>query len=150
MLTGCKSDGRVHDKNYLRAVGIDGDTVTMAFFDGSQVTVDGSEPEKARKSAEIKTGKEIFTGYTELILMKDCDRTKYLEFFLNKWKVSPECTVATADSPKEVLEKGTAETLRGSVKRAVEQGKAEKSDIVSVLTRLTAGEDGLIPEIDVE
>ena len=53
MLTGCKSDGRVHDKNYLRAVGIDGETVTMAFFDGSQVTVDSSEPEKARKSAKI-------------------------------------------------------------------------------------------------
>ncbi|MDE6101670.1 MAG: hypothetical protein K2F73_01640, partial [Ruminococcus sp.] len=43
----CASNGRVHDKNYLRAVSVSGDeekTVTFTFFtkDGKYITTSGS------------------------------------------------------------------------------------------------------------
>lgn len=137
-LTGCAATGLVHDKHYLRAVSITGGDeteLTMTFFtdDKKVVTAKGKDISTAMKNAEVLTGKPIFTGYTELVVLSGCEYEDTLEFMLNDWKVSPSCIVAHSDDGSKALENGDAETLTGSVKRARDQGKAPECDIITVL-----------------
>lgn len=137
-LTGCAATGLVHDKHYLRAVSItEGNEteLTMTFFtdDKKVVTVKGKDISTAMKNAEVLTGKPIFTGYTELVVLSGCEYEDTLEFMLNDWKVSPTCIVAHSNDGSRVLAKEDAETLAGSVKRARDQGKAPECDIITVL-----------------
>lgn len=139
---GCESDGRVHDKNYLRAVSVSGNiekSVTFVFFtkDGKYLTVSAENLEKALSLAEIKTGRKIFTGYTELILTDGENTAETLEFMLHKWKVSPSCIVALAgESAENIFSENSVEKISGSVKMAVNQGKSPECDIITVLAEL--------------
>jgi len=141
MLTGCASSGLVHDKNYLRAVSVSGRErleMTLAFFsdDEENVNVSGKDLDSALKNAEMKTGKPIFTGYTELVILGDCEYRNVLEEMLNSWKVSPSCTVAYSESGGAVLRKNGAELLSGQIKRAEKQDIVRDSNIVKVLEEL--------------
>lgn len=145
-LTGCASSGLVHDKNYLRAVSISGENeknLTFTFFtgDGDSVSASGKDITLAQKSAEIKSGKPIFTGYTELVILGECSYCETLEYLLNDWKVSPSCIVAYSENGGELLENADAETLFGSIKQAVEQGKVPECDIITVLGELLSDSD---------
>ncbi len=143
---GCESNGRVHDKNYLRAVSVSGKdekTVTFTFFskDGRYITTSGKDITSAKKLAEIQTGRKIFTGYTEMILIDDLNGIDTLEFMLHKWKVSPSCIVAYAgEDSEEIFGNSTIERLSGSVHNAVKQGKAPECDIITVLSELLSDE----------
>lgn len=137
-LTGCAASGLVHDKHYLRAVSITEGTeteLTLVFFteNDEEVTVTGKDISTAMKNAEILTGKEIFTGYTELAVLGNCDYRKTLEFLLNDWKVSPSCIITHSNEGGTILFERNTETLTGSVKRAQKQGKAPDCDIINVL-----------------
>lgn len=142
----CESNGRVHDKNYLRAVSISGKdekTVTFTFFskDGKYITTSGKDITSAKKIAEIRTGRKILTGYTEMILIDDFNSIDTLDFMLHNWKVSPSCIVAYAgENSEEIFGNSTVERLCGSVHNAVKQGKAPKCDIITVLSRLLGDE----------
>lgn len=137
-LTGCAATGLVHDKNYLRAISITEETeteLTMTFFTGDEgtVTARGEDISTAMKNAELLTGKPIFTGYTELVVLGDCRYEETLKFLLNDWKVSPSCIVAHSDNGRRTLSEGDAEILTGSVRRAQDLGKAPECDIITVL-----------------
>lgn len=137
-LTGCAATGLVHDKNYLRAVSITEGAeteLTMTFFTGEEktVTVSGEDISTAMKNAEILTGKPVFTGYTELVVLGNGRYEELLEFLLNDWKVSPSCIISHSDYGSGILSKEDAEILAGSIKQAWEQGKAPKCDIITVL-----------------
>ena len=84
-LTGCASDGKVNDKNYLRAAAVDGNRVTMSFFSDENVTVTAGSLSEAKTSAELRTGKEIFTGYTELIVIDSESCADVLTYILSEW-----------------------------------------------------------------
>lgn len=145
-LSSCVSAVQVHDKNYLRAVSVDGENekqLTFTFFteENSVITASGDDITSAQRLAELKSGKEIFTGYTELIILGDCSGRETLEFMLNEWKVSPSCLIVYGENGKKILEEKSAETLANSVKRAMEQDKAPECDIVTVLGELL-DEDG--------
>lgn len=145
-LSSCVSAVQVHDKNYLRAVSVDGENekqLTFTFFTekSSIITASGEDITSAQKLAELKSGKDIFTGYTELIILGDSSGSETLEFMLNEWKVSPSCLIVYGENGKEILEEESAETLVNSVKRAMEQGKAPECDIITVLGELL-DEDG--------
>lgn len=143
LLTGCASDGNVSDKRYLRAASVGEGTVTLAFFpEGSEtVTVSAKTPDEALSAAELGGGSEIFTGYTELIILDGCDSAGTLEFMLSEWKVSPSCIVACPEgSGAELLAGRTAEELEGAVKVAQEQELAGRCDIVTVLGGLLSGD----------
>ncbi len=138
-MTGCNSTGLVHDKCYLRAVYIDGETekrLTFVFFsDDRPVSAEGPDISSAVKEAEIKAGKPIVTGFTELILLGNCDTSKILDYMLNTWKVSPSCRVIENQENDELLRKHDAEFLCGAVKEAEKQGKIPPSQIVPTLHR---------------
>ena len=140
--TGCESHGRVHDKNYLRAVSVTGDTqktVTFTFFnkDGKYITTYGKDIKEALETAEIRTGKEIFTGYTEIIVIDGNNSIETLEFMLHKWKVSPSCIITHSDDENgEDIFSSSIELLSGSVRTAVEQGKIPECDIITVMGEL--------------
>jgi len=152
MLTGCASSGRVHDKDYLRAVSISGDErkeLTLSFFseDKESVSVSGEDIDSAIEAAELVTGKSVFTGYTELIILGDCNCTEVLSYLLNKWKVSPSCLVAYSRNGALLLRDKDAEQLEGAVKEAAEQGKVRNSDIITVLGKLLNDSEAELPEL---
>lgn len=139
-LTGCETNGRVHDKNYLRAVSVSGDgekTVTFTFFtkDGKYITTSGKDITEAKELAELRTGKKIFTGYTEMIVLDGHNSIDTLEFMLHKWKVSPSCIIAYSENDDNIFE-SSVERLTGSVDNAVRQGKAPECDIITVMSGL--------------
>lgn len=139
-LTGCETNGRVHDKNYLRAVSVSGDgekTVTFTFFtkDGKYITTSGKDITEAKELAELRTGKKIFTGYTEMIVLDGHNSIDTLEFMLHKWKVSPSCIIAYSENDDNIFE-NSVERLTGSVENAVRQGKAPECDIITVMSGL--------------
>ena len=142
----CESNGRVHDKNYLRAVSVSGSdkkTVTFTFFtkDGKYITTSGKDIDSAIELAELQTGRKIFTGYTEMILIDDFNSIDTLEYMLHKWKVSPSCIVAYAgENAEEIFKNSSVERLSGSVHTAIKQGKSPECDIITVLGELLSSE----------
>lgn len=147
-LTGCASDGKVNDKNYLRAAAVDGNRVTMSFFSDENVTVTAGSLSEAKTSAELRTGKEIFTGYTELIVIDSENCADVLTYILSEWKVSPECIVAESDiSGEKLLNERTPEELEGAVRAAQKHSLTGKCDIVTVLGSLLKNGTAEVPEI---
>lgn len=148
VFTGCSANKQVHDKRYLRAVSINGDEtkkVGYSFYaeDAKPVSVSGDNMEETRKSAELKCGKDIFTGHTELVILGNCDYREALEFLLNKWRVSPSCLIVYGgDECNTILNENDMEMLADSVRKATEQGNAPECDIVTVLAGLIRESDG--------
>ena len=151
-MTGCGSSHRLHDTSYLRAVTIDGrneKTLSFAFFtsNDSVIVSDGDDIESAKRSAEISGGKLIFTGYTELVILGDCDIRETLGILLNEWKVPPSCRIVLGGNTPKLTEKDNPEKLLGSVERAIEQGKAPECDIITVLEQLLEDGSAELPDI---
>ncbi|MBQ9898496.1 MAG: hypothetical protein IJM44_03460 [Ruminococcus sp.] len=152
-LTGCSS-GRVNDKYYLRSVTITGNSdvsLNMDFFaEELRLTdVSGSSPQDARRHAELLCGRDIFTGYTELVVLGDCNSRAALEAMLRDWRVSPSCLVVYCSAPDELADTLSAEELTGIVREAVRQGLAPECGLVSVLSGLLHG-GADVPEICAE
>ena len=137
IFTGCTSSGLVHDKLYLRSIAVSNDKVTMTFFaDEESITVGSGELPTAEKMAELCKGKPIVTGFTEMIVLGDCDAQQVLEELLTEWKVSPSCMAVYSASPHDTLTEGNAEMLEGTVKEAEKLGIAGKCKITAVLSEL--------------
>lgn len=152
-LTGCASTGLVHDKNYVRAAAVDtsdGVTVTFAFFaDQEPVSVTGDSVDDALEAAQLRTGKQLFTGYTELIILNTESAAGILEHMLEDWKVSPSCAVAYCANGEKLLLNEPPEVLRGSLSEAVRMNIAPECDIVTVLEKLlNSGEAEVITLTD--
>jgi hypothetical protein len=139
LLAGC-SAGRIQERSYLRALAINresGKELTFAFYaEDRTVTTDGESLTSARNSAGLKNGKEIFTGYTELIIVDGVDCREPLTEMLNSWKVSPSCRVVYSRDGRELLESVGAEKLIGITEQAVKQGIAPECDIITILGEL--------------
>lgn len=134
LFTGCTSTGQVSDKSYVRCVGTDGKTVTLSFFSDERIiTAEGHDISSALAAAEIKAGRPVVTGFTELMILGDCDRKAVLEDMLKEWKVSPSCMVMYSGDPGFTIENTDPSLLEGRLKEAVRQGKAPECDIVTVL-----------------
>lgn len=144
-MTGCANSGIVHDKNYLQAVSVGGTNekeISFSFFseEESVISVSGEDMTEAKKTAELKSGKKIVTGYTELVILDDIVNCKTLEFLLHDWKVSPSCMIVCGRDGKDILEDIPAEQLKGMVERAIEQKKAPECDIITVLGDLLSND----------
>lgn len=138
-LTGCSSHGNVSTKAYLRAAALDGDSLTLAFFSEEQedITITAENPAQAMEIAELSIGKEIFTGHTELILLKNCDNLEILDFMLHEWKLSPSCMIAKPEfNGRLILAKKNPEELTGSIKIAQNQGLAPECNVITILSSL--------------
>lgn len=138
-LTGCSSHGNVSTKAYLRAAALDGNKLTLAFYSEEQeaITVTADNPAQAKKIAELSIGKEIFTGHTELILLKNCDNLKTLDFMLHEWKLSPSCMIAQPEyNGRMILAQAQPENLTGSIRTAQKQNISPECDIITVLSGL--------------
>ena len=146
-LTGCRSSEQVYDKLYLRGAAITGKsekTAVFTFYDEENKSFSGwgDDLDEICRNAELSTGKSIFTGHTELIVLGDCDFSETLEFLLTQWKISPSCLVVYGGvNAAQVMKSNDTETLADSVKRAVQQGKAPECDVITVLSGLT-GDSG--------
>ncbi|MBR4627680.1 MAG: hypothetical protein IKO47_08285 [Ruminococcus sp.] len=137
---GCET-GLVHNKSYLRAAVIScGDEVslTLAFFqeDSGTVTAHGKDIASAIDAAELCTGRKIFTGFTELVIVSGSSPAGTLEYVFEEWKVSPSCLVAAGSNASGLLTADSAERLHGSVEEASGQGIVPDCDIVTVLGSL--------------
>lgn len=152
MLTGCTSNGLVHDKNYVRAAAVtsgNGAEITLAFFsdDTEPLTVSGESISDALSRAQLRTGREIFTGFAELLIIDGGAPAETLEYMLSEWKLSPSCSVAYSSSGGDVLMAEDAELLRGAVKEAERSGKAPDCGIVTVLKELMTDGSAEVAEL---
>ena len=149
LVTGCESSGKVHDKAYLRSAVIDGDSYTLTFFSDDQkpvkITAEGLL--QARNEAGLTLGKEVFTGYTELVILEKADSRAVMEALLKDWKVSPNCMTV---SGKGDFSGADPEKPEGEIRLAIKQGKVPECDIITVLSQLlterTADTAHLTPE----
>lgn len=135
-LAGCAS-GKIHEKSYLMAAAVtekDETMVTMCLFsEDLAVTASGADVDEAVREAELKNGKPVFTGYTELIIVDGRDSLRLLGHMLNNWKVSPSCMVVKCSDGRTLLEENDPRQLIGRAEQAVSQGEAPQCDIVNVL-----------------
>lgn len=149
-LTGCAS-GKIHEKSYLRAAAVSGENgqdLVLAFFDDDTAAeASGGDMRDALKAAAFKTGKPVFTGYTELIITDGSESRERLVHILNDWKVSPSCLVVYCGNGGELLKERDTEKLIGAAKQAVEQGDAPDCDIITVLGKLCIGHTAEIAEL---
>lgn len=138
-VTGCAS-GKIHEKSYLMAAAVtekDETALTMCLFsEDFAVTASGKDMDGAVRAAELKNGKPVFTGYTELIIVDGNDSLRLLGHMLNNWKVSPSCMVVKCSDGRSLLEENDPRQLIGRAEQAVRQGKAPQCDIVTVLGEL--------------
>ena len=139
LMTGC-SAGRIHERSYLRALAISGGAekeLTFAFFaEEDTVTAAGNDIGSAKENAGLKNGRDIFTGYTELIIVDGKDSLGILGEMLREWKVSPSCMVVYSSNGRQLLEENGAEKLLGMTEQAAKQGIAPECDIITVLGEL--------------
>ena len=154
LMTGCSANRQVHDRNYLRTLFIDGDKAVMLFYsqDSEASEVHGKSADELKKAAELGSGRELFTGHTELVVLGDCNYRETLEALFNDWKVSPSClTVCGNGDFMASAENCDGEELAEMVRMAVKYGKAPDCGIVTVLSGLLS-RDGRadIPETDGE
>ena len=146
MTAGCASE-QVLDKHYVRAAAIMGaeqKTAVFAFYDEKTKPCgdSGEGLNQICKKSELKLGKSLFTGHTELVILGECDYEAVLEELLNEWRVSPSCLIAFGgDDSGKLLEEYDPERLADSIEHAVDQGEAEKCDIVTVLSGLLGDEN---------
>ena len=141
LLTGCTSNGLVHDKYYVRAAAVTPGSplvMTLVFFSDEEapVTVSGDSMSDALDKAQLDTGRKIFTGFTELLIVDGSSTADTLEYMLDEWKLSPSCSIAYSDSGSRLLMNEPAEKLRGAVEEAVRLGKAPDCGIAEVLKKL--------------
>lgn len=140
VLTGC-STKQVHDKYYLKTVYIsqkkDVLYSKMIFYNESanEVSAKGITFDEIIEKSELSCGKSIFTGHTELIILNNCDVGDTLEHFLEVWKVSPSCKVVLG-SDKLNISSITSDVIDV----AIEQKKAPKCDIVTILSDINTDE----------
>lgn len=152
LLCGCTHQ-EVHEKAYLRGMSVSGNdlkTVSMNFYNKD------SEPTKARnqsfegilENSEVTSGKSIFTGHTELIILGECDYTETLRFMLEEWKVSPSCLIVYGGNNSEnIIENADSGQLADSIRTAVKQNKIPESDIITILSSLLKNNQSEIPAI---
>ena len=151
--TGCAA-GRIHEKSYLRAAAISNINETEAVFslfsEEKAVSGSGADIDLARADAELKNGKEVFTGYTELIIVDGRDCRELLGHLLNEWKISPSCMVVYSENGGELLEKFGAEQLAGISEQAVKQGIAPECDVITVLGELCENGTATVAELSAD
>ncbi|MBR6386268.1 MAG: hypothetical protein IKS03_09160 [Ruminococcus sp.] len=133
LFTGCDSDGHIQKRNYLRSLSVDGDNITMVFFNDDTLNFN-SDISSAKYIAEKLTGNEIFTGHTELIILGDCDKKNILTFMIEKWKVSPDCIIIFGN--ENILSEKNTDDITGMIKIKEKNHEIPKADIISTLSRI--------------
>lgn len=142
LLMSCNAAGRVHDKAYLRAAALDGEgRLTMTFFsDDETMTVYGDDIPSALGNAEIKLGKKIFTGYTELVILGNGNSCEVLKYLLRDWCVPPSCLTVCGGDGESILKNNDSRALADGVRLAAKRNAAPQSDIITVLENILADE----------
>lgn len=151
-MSGCTYQ-EVYEKAYLRGMSVSGEdvkTVSMNFYN------ENSSPTKTKnqnfndilKDSEVISGKSIFTGHTEVIVLGDCDYTETLRFMLEEWKVSPSCLVVYGgESSADIIENSDSGQLADVIRTAVKQNKIPQNDIITILSSLLKDNQTEIPLI---
>lgn len=178
-LSGCAT-GEVQQRVVIHAIGIDkhdkGFEVSYQVFSGGEGSdsgpVDANEDTvktllsqgktltACEESLELQTGKDVFFGDTELILvseeLKDRDITEFLQYFRNADVYLGVnvcyCRGKAKDTVGAKLDQGaaTAILLRGVVERALSEGRACSSRIIEISNALADGESIAIPILSLE
>lgn len=178
-LSGCES-GEVQRRMVVHAIGIDraeeGYEVSYQIFSGGESSdsgpVDASEETvktllsvgrsltAAEESLELQTGKDVFLGDVELILiseeLKDEDISQFLQYFRNVGIYLGVnvcyCRGKARDTVGAKLEQGaaTAILLRSVVERAVQKSRACSARIIEISNTFADGEAVAVPILTLE
>lgn len=123
LLSGCFGGREISKRSFVQIIGIEKDkeiyNVSLQLFrsessDGTPdvtkanaeaVTGRGSTVSEAMSEAALKTGKELFTGHTKLVVFGDGlnDPSDELEYLYSE-KLSPSCPVVYSREPSEITD----------------------------------------------
>jgi len=151
-LCGCTYQ-EVQEKVYLRGMSVSGNdikTVSMNFYneDYSPSKTENKNFEGILEDAEVISGKSIFTGHTEVIVLGECDYTETLRFMLEEWKVSPSCLIVYGgEDSGNIIANSDSGKLADAVRTAVKQKKIPENDIITILSSLLKNNQAEIPAI---
>lgn len=180
LFSGCKPIGEVQRRIVVHAIGIDpiegGYEVSYQVFTGGEAQsggpVDASESTvitllaqgrtlyETEESLRLQTGKEVFLGDAELIVISEDLKDEPLVDFLNYFRRSDVylgvnvvfCRGSAKDTIGAKLEQdsATAILLRGVVESAIEAGRACSSRIIEISNAIDSGEGAAIPVLKLE
>lgn len=178
LLSGCKGSGEVQRRLVVHAIGVDpadeGFTVSYQVFagradesgptDADESTVvtllaAGRTLGEAEENLRLKTGKEVFLGDCELILISDKLREIGLMGFLDYLKSSDVysgvsvayCRGSASETVSAKLKQGsaTAILLRGVLEEAIMCGRALSSRVIELTNALEFdGESAAVPVLE--
>lgn len=181
LLCSCESIGEVQRRIVVHAIGIDphekGYEVSYQVFSGSESSdsgpVDASESTvitllaqgrtlyETEESLRLQTGKYVFLGDTELIVISEDLKNEDMLGFLQYFRKSDVylgvnvvyCRGSAKDAIGKKLEQGsaTAILLRGVVERAIEGSRASSARIIEISNALTADNEAIaVPILSLE
>lgn len=180
LLCGCEA-GEVQRRIVVHALGIDplgdGYEVSYQVFSGGTSSeqggpVDASESTvitllaqgrtlyETEESLRLQTGKEVFMGDVELIVLsdglKDADITEFLRYFRRADVYLGVNVVFCRGSAGELIGQklnqgsATAILLKGVVETAIDRGRACSSRIIEISNSLVEGSSAAIPVLSLE
>ena len=181
LLTSCEPIGEVQRRLVVHAIGIDphekGYEVSYQVFSGGEASdsgpVDASESTvitllaqgrtlyEAEESLRLQTGKEIFLGDTELVVisedLKDDDLLGFMQYFRNADVYLGVnvvyCRGTARDTIGTKLKQGsaTAILLRGVVENAIKGGRACSARIIEIANALAEDNEAIaVPILSLE
>ncbi len=141
-LTGCITETtEVRERAYVQTMVVSEsyglkELILYPFADMGEVMYGmGGTVSAAVEDAAVSTGKEIFSGHTELICISSPVLTKELEECLNHYRISPSCQIMYLH--KLSLPEGTDTTLlTDSIAMEGEKGKIPYTDLFTVLSEI--------------
>ena len=180
LLSGCQTAGEVQHRIVVHAIGIDGHEkgyeVSYQVFsggapDGAPVDADestvvtlltqGRTLFECEESLRLQTGKEVFLGDAELIVVSEELKDEKLTEFLQYFRKSDVylgvnvvyCKGKAKDTIGAKLEQGsaTAILLRGVVEEAIRNGRAQSARIIEISNALERDNEAIaVPILSLE
>ena len=136
-LAGCA--GEVYEKSYLQTFyvsgGINGEiTANMRFYDDTPDIIEsGRSLGEIIRKAEMRCGKAVVTGHTEIIVLNGCDIRETLVFMLRERKVPPSCYAVIGDGDIENFGNVSKYQI---IEHAIEKDEIPECGLITVLSSL--------------
>lgn len=140
LLGGCSRELEVRNRVFIQGIGIeyDGDIYSLCMrafetddlYKGSGVTFD-----EALREAQRISGKDIFTGHAELVVLSYKSDRQIEKMLINK-KISAGCLVVYDNEPLKYIEENDAEKITGIVSILMKDDRGSKLSVCDAVNEL--------------
>lgn len=133
---GCDNQLEVRDRAFVQGAAIeydDGYTVRLKLFD-NEGFYDGKGKtfEEAVKNAGLSHGKDVFTGHTEIVVIRKNESDAILDSLVNE-DISTGCIVVFDEDPVKYVEENNTEELVDIISGRERNGTEQKKSIRRII-----------------